>query len=132
MGRPRPAGQRAVLSELQAALELGGSLTEDYDGKLEPLPDAPPEFQTRTLKPLHVSSQSIFAKLPAHPYPPGYVAIVWLKDGERLSNPVVVNQPDTWFLLKTTCRPGEMNRLCGSNLRGDRYVPRSSFARIHL
>ncbi len=118
-----------LVSQRDELPQIVARLTEEYGGEPAPLPVAPPESQTHTLKPLHASTQSVFAKLPAHPYPPGYVAIVWLKDGERLSNPVVVNQPKSWFLLKSTCRLGEMNRLCGSNLRGDRYVPRYVYLR---
>jgi len=118
-----------LVSQREDLPQIVARLMEDYDGRLEPLPDAPPESQTHTLKPLHASPQSVFAKLPSHPYPPGYVAIVWLRDGDRLSNPVVVNQPKSWFLLKSTCRPGELNRFCGCNLRGDRYVPRFVYLR---
>ncbi|MBM4046879.1 MAG: hypothetical protein FJ279_17375 [Planctomycetes bacterium] len=106
-------------------------LARQYDGKPTPAPAEPPKTQTHVIKPLHVTPRTVFAKLPpAHPYPPGYVAIVWLKDGGRLSNPFVVNQPRAWFLLKPTSRPGELNRLGGANLVGDRYVPRYVFLRL--
>jgi len=113
-----------MVSQREELPQIVTQLIEEYRGEPESPPGVPPQSQTHTLKPLHASSQSVFVKLPAHPYPPGYVAVVWLKDGDRLSNPVMVNRPKPWFLLKSTCRPGELNRLCGSNLRGDRYVPR--------
>lgn len=104
-------------------------MADEFDGNLPAPPLQPPAKQTHTLTPLLASDRSVFVRLPAHPYPPGYTAVVWLKDGEQLSRPILVNQPAAWFLLKTTCRPGEMNRLCGWNLRGDRYVPRYLFLR---
>lgn len=105
------------------------AMAASYSGASRELPDRPPTERTHTLKTLHVSPRSVFAAIPSHRYPPGYTAIAWLKDGDRWSNPFVVNRPRGWFLLKTRSRPGEMNRLCGLNLRADRYVPRYLFLR---
>ncbi len=121
-----PGNLTAQRNELPAKV---AALTTAFNGSLSPLPQEPPTERTHTLKPMHATARSVFVPLPAHPYPPDYVGIVWLADGERLSNPMVVNRPQSWFLLKTTSRPGELNRLCGMNLRGDRYVPRYLFLR---
>jgi len=118
-----------LTAERDALPDMIKAMADEFDGNHPAPPLEPPTEQTHTLTPLHASKRSVFVRLPAHPYPPGYTAIVWLKDGEQLSRPIFVNQPAAWFLLKTTSRPGEMNRLCGWNLRGDRYVPRYLFLR---
>lgn len=111
--------------------EIVGELVRRYNLRPPLPPDTPPQDNTGVVRPLRTTAQTVFAELPQRllhkNWPPGFVAIVWLKDGSRLSNPTVVNQPRAWFLLKPTCRPGELNRLCGANLVGDRFVPRYVF-----
>lgn len=118
-----------LASQRDAVPEMVAEAARTYSGSLPDLPARPPEERTVVLDPLHASQQSVFVTLPGHPYPPGYTGIVWLKDGERWSNPLLVNAPQSWFLLKTTSRPGELNRLCGINLRGDCYADRYLFLR---
>jgi len=120
------------LSQREELPRIVADLAEKYQGQPPPLPLTPPNSHTFTLKPLHASPQTVFAELPAardKAYPPGFTAIVWLRDGERLSNPVAVNRPRAWFLLKDVSRPGEMNRICGWNLKGDPYVKNYVFLR---
>ncbi len=118
-----------LVSQREELPQIVAELAKAYDGAPKSPPATPPAERTHALKPFHASAQSVFVKLPSHPYPPGYAAITWLKDGERLSNPQIVNRPDAWFLLKNTSWPGELNRVCGFNLRGDRYMPRFVYLR---
>lgn len=116
--------------ELPAIIE---GLARQYGQGPPAPPDAPPQENTAALGPLRATAQTVFAELPRRMlhknWPPGFLAVVWLKDGDRLSNPMIVNRPQAWFLLRPTSRPGELNRLCGANLVGDRYVPRYVFLR---
>ena len=114
--------------------KLVGALAETYTGRPLPLPATPPKDQTYTLKPLSATARSVFVTLPQFPgggknFPPGFTALVWLKDGGQLSNPLAVNRPQGWALLHTTSRPGELNRLTGFNLKADPYVPNYVFLR---
>lgn len=118
-----------LTAQREALPQLVAGLADRYSGRAITPMAKPPAAQTHTVQPVHASDRTVFAKLPSQPYPPGYLAIVWLKDGNRLSNPFVVNQPRAWFLLKPVCRPGELNRLCGANLIGDKYVRRYVFLR---
>ena len=121
-----------TLNEQRAKLpELIRGLAQDYEQGPPAPPSSPPTENTATLKPLRATAHSVLAELPPRlqnkHWPPGFLAIVWLKDGDQLSNPQIVNAPRAWFLLKSTSRPGEVNRVCGVNLQGDRYVPRYVF-----
>jgi len=109
--------------------DLITALARSYAGQPKPLPVQPPNQQTLTLKPLHATERTVFVTMPQGAFPPGYTAIVWLRDDNGFSNPMVVNQPEAWFLLRTTSRPGELNLLCGANLVGDPYVPNYVFLR---
>ena len=120
------------LSQREELPQMVPALAEKYVGQPPPLPRTPPDFHTFTVKPLHATTQTVFAELPQHrdrAYPPGFTAIVWLRDGDRLSNPLAVNRPRAWFLLKSVSRPGEMNRICGWNLKGDPYMKNYVFLR---
>jgi hypothetical protein len=112
---------------------LTTDLAQRYPGQAAPLPLTPPAFHTFTLKPFQATERSVFVELPKQAggvnYPPGFTALVWLKQGDRLSNPLAVNRPAAWFLLKNTSRPGEMNRICGWNFKGDLYMKNYVFLR---
>ena len=112
--------QRPDLPKLTAALAAR------YPGQPAPLPLTPPAAHTFTLKPYHATARSVFVTLPKQGaganYPPGFTALVWLKRGDQLSNPLAINRPAAWFLLKNVSRPGEMNRICGWNFKGDIYM----------
>ncbi len=108
-------------------------LAQRYPGKPAPLPLTPPDFHTFTLKPFHATERSVFVTLPKQGggvnYPPGFTALVWLRQGERLSNALAVNRPAAWFLLHNTSRPGELNRICGWSFKGDIYMKNYVFLR---
>ena len=106
--------------------KIATDLAQRYPGPAAPLPLTPPAAQTFTLSPYQATAHSVFVNLPKQAggvnYPPGFVALVWLKQGDQLSNPLAINRPAAWFLLKNACRPGEMNRICGWNFKGDMYM----------
>ncbi|MDP2990728.1 MAG: glycosyl hydrolase family 28-related protein [Kiritimatiellota bacterium] len=108
-------------------------LAQRYPGKAAPLPLTPPAFHTFTLKPFHATGRTVFVELPRWSggvtYPPGFTCLVWLKQGDRLSNAMAVNRPAAWFLLKNISRPGEMNRINGWNFKGDIYMQNYLFLR---
>ena len=105
-----------------------------WDGKAPPLPDSPPlgdeskKAVTKVLKPVHASEHTVFAGLPAHPWPPGCATVIaWLRDGEKLSRPFLFNRIDAWNLLRPASCPGEVNRINGFHLRGDPYATNHVF-----
>ena len=109
------------------------AMAKQYDGQPSPLPKTPPNSQTYSVKPLHITERSVFVPLTRHrsgkQFPPGVMVIVYLKDGDNISNPFAVNRAQGWWLLKNVSRPGELNRIYGFNLRGDPYVKNHVFMR---
>ncbi len=122
-----------VIENKEQLPKLINQLATDYSGTPLKLPVTLPESQVQTVKPLHATEYAVFVPFrhfrARRGFLPSSVAKVYLMDKYRLSNPIVVNQPKAWWLLKPTSRPGELNRIYGFNIKASRHLKNHVFMR---